>query len=183
MDLALDVRPLRILFLGGAGLTGRRPEPSPKGVRMTLEQAIGIALEAHAGQLDKADKPYILHPLRVMMAVECPSIDSARLVAILHDVVEDSDWTVEQLDERHRLAPEEQAALRLLTHGDDEDYDAYIDRVAKNPLARAVKVADLRDNLDVTRLEAVTEKDAKRISKYLKSLRRLMCQSGIEVAS
>ena len=150
---------------------------------MTLEQAIGIALEAHAGQLDKAGKPYILHPLRVMMSVESPSLDSARIVAVLHDVVEDSEWTVEKLDAAFGLTAEEQAVLRLLTHGDDEDYDAYVDRLASNPLARAVKIADLRDNLDVTRLEEVTEKAAKRISKYLRSLRKLLRAAGQEVAA
>ena len=130
-------------------------------------------MDAHAGQLDKAGKPYILHPLRVMMAVESPSLDSARKVAVLHDVVEDSDETIESLDARFGLTAEEQAALRMLTHGDDEDYAAYVERVATNPLSRAVKLADLRDNLDVTRLEQVTERDAKRITKYLQSLRRL----------
>lgn len=140
---------------------------------MTLEQAIRIALEAHTGQLDKAGKPYLLHPLRVMMGVEGPSQDSARVVAVLHDVAEDSEWTVERLDAEYGLTAEEQSALRLLTHADGDDYDAYIERVATSPLATSVKLADLRDNLDVTRLEAVTERDAKRISKYLRSLRRL----------
>jgi (p)ppGpp synthase/HD superfamily hydrolase len=150
---------------------------------MTLEQVIGIALKAHAGQLDKAGKPYILHPLRVMMSVESPSLDSARIVAVLHDVVEDSEWTVERLEAEFGLTVEEQAALRLLTHGDDEDYDAYVDRLASNPLARAVKISDLRDNLDVTRLEQVTERDAKRITKYLRSLRKLRRAAGQEVAA
>ena len=149
---------------------------------MTLEEAIRVAVDAHAGQIDKAGKPYILHPLRVMMTVESPSLDSARKVAILHDVAEDSRWTLESLDAAHGLSSEEQAALRLLTHGEHEDYDAYVERPASNPLARAVKIADLRDNLDVTRLEQVTEKDAKRISKYLRSLRRLLLADGKEVA-
>jgi (p)ppGpp synthase/HD superfamily hydrolase len=140
---------------------------------MTLDQALRVAVDAHTGQLDKAGKPYILHPLRVMMTVESPSLDSARIVAILHDVAEDSTWTVEALDAEFGLSADEQAALRFLTHGDDEDYDRYIERVAGNPLATAVKVADLRDNLDVTRLESVSDRDAKRISKYLRSLRTL----------
>ena len=149
---------------------------------MTLDEAIGVAVAAHAGQLDKAGKPYILHPLRVMMTVESPSLDSARKIAVLHDVVEDSEWTIESLDAKFGLTAEEQAALRLLTHGDDEDYAAYIEKVATNPLARAVKLADLRDNLDVTRLEQVTERDAKRISKYLRSLRRLTAPPSPEDA-
>ena len=149
---------------------------------MTLDEAIRVAVDAHAGQLDKAGKPYILHPLRVMMTVESPTLDSARKVAILHDVAEDSQWAVESLDAKFGLTLEEQAALRLLTHGDGEDYAAYIERVATNPLARSVKLADLRDNLDVTRLEQVTERDAKRISKYLRSLRRLTAPTGQEAS-
>ena len=149
---------------------------------MTLDEASGVAVAAHAGQPDKAGKPYILHPLRVMMTVESPSLDSARKIAVLHDVVEDSQWTVESLDVKFGLTPEEQAALRLLTRADDEDYAAYIEKVATNPLARAVKVADLRDNLDVTRLEQVTERDAKRITKYLRSLRRLTAPPSPEEA-
>ena len=149
---------------------------------MTLEEAIRVAVDAHAGQLDKAGKPYILHPLRVMMSVEGPSHDSARKVAILHDVVEDSEWTLESLDAKFGLTGEEQAALRLLTHGEHEDYATYIERVAGSPLATAVKVADLRDNLDVTRLEEVTERDAKRISKYLLSLRKLTASPSPEAA-
>ena len=140
---------------------------------MTIDEAILVAAKAHEGQLDTAGKPYILHPLRVMMTVEGPALDSARIAAVLHDVVEDSAWTVETLDAQYRLTAEEQAALRLLTHGDDENYAAYIERVAADPVARTVKVADLRDNLDITRLETITERDATRVSKCLRSLRRL----------
>lgn len=140
---------------------------------MNLEQAIAVAVQAHAGQVDKAGQPYILHPLRVMMTVEAPALERARIVAVLHDVVEDTAWTVERLAEEHGLGPEEQAALRLLTHDDGGEYAAYVEKVATDPLATAVKVADLRDNLDVTRLAEVTERDARRISKYLRSLRRL----------
>ena len=140
---------------------------------MTLDEALRVAVDAHAGKLDKAGKPYILHPVRVMMTVQGPDLESARKVAVLHDVVEDSEWTLESLDAKFGLTVEEQAALRLLTHGEQEDYATYIERVAGSPLATAVKVADLRDNLDVTRLEEVTERDAKRISKYLRSLRKL----------
>jgi hypothetical protein len=150
---------------------------------MTLEEAIRVALEAHAGQPDKAGQPYILHPLRVMMTVESPTPEAARILAVLHDVVEDTGWTVESLDAKYGLTPEVQAALRLLTHGDGDDYDAYVAKVATNPLARAVKVADLRDNLDVTRLEAVTERDAQRITKYLRSLRRLTREDARKEAS
>ena len=103
---------------------------------MTLDEAIGVAVAAHAGQPDKAGKPYILHPLRVMLTVESPSLDWARKIAVLHDVVEDSEWTIESLHAKYGLTAEEQAALRLLTHGDDEDYAVYIEKVATNSLAR-----------------------------------------------
>lgn len=140
---------------------------------MTLEEAIRIAVSAHAGQVDKAGRPYVLHPLRVMFGVASEAPEAARIVAVLHDVVEDTEWTVERLAAGHGLGDAEQAALRLLTKADGADYDAYVDRLATNAIARAVKIADLRDNLDIIRLEELGEKDVKRVNKYLRSLRRL----------
>lgn len=86
------------------------------------------------------------------------------------------------MDSTFGLTAQEQAALRLLTHGDDKDYVASIERVVTNPLAGAVKLADLGDNLDVTRLDQVTERNAKRITKYLRSLGRLTAPSSAEGA-
>lgn len=145
---------------------------------MNLEHAIAIASAAHRGQRDKAGAPYILHPLRVMLALEGAE---ERIVGVLHDVVEDGgpDWTFERLASEG-FAAEVIDALRLVTkrpedQGDDlETYLRFVRRTLANPIARRVKIADIRDNLDVTRMETVTERDAKRLNRYLAALRLLM---------
>jgi hypothetical protein len=144
---------------------------------MNLEQAIALATEAHRGQRDKAGAPYILHPLRVMLALD-ETVE--RMVGVLHDVVEDggTDWTFERLA-AEGFGPEVIEALRLVTKrpedkGDDLDtYLRFVGRTLANPIARRVKIADIRDNLNVTRMEAVTEKDAARLNRYLAALRLL----------
>jgi (p)ppGpp synthase/HD superfamily hydrolase len=143
---------------------------------MNLEKAIAIATEAHRGQRDKAGAPYILHPLRVMLALDSPV---ERMVGVLHDVVEDCPgWTFERL-EAEGFAPEVIAALRLVTKApedqpdDLESYLGFARRTLANPIARRVKIADIRDNLDVTRMSEVAERDAKRLTKYLVALRLL----------
>lgn len=143
---------------------------------MTLEQAIAIATEAHRGQYDKAGAPYILHPLRVMFALET---EAERIVGVLHDVVEDGPgWTFEKL-EREGFSAEVIAALRLVTKrpedaGKDlESYLRFVRRTLGNPVARRVKMADIRDNLDLTRLPDVTAPDVERLNKYLVALRLL----------
>jgi (p)ppGpp synthase/HD superfamily hydrolase len=134
-----------------------------------LEKAIALALEVHEGQTDKAGQPYILHPLRLMAAM---ATEEERIVAVLHDVVEDSHATFDDLG---ALGVSEDAltALRLLTHhdndGTEENYFAYIARIKRNPLARAVKLADLADNLNVVRLPKLTERDTRRLNKYLRA--------------
>ena len=143
-----------------------------------LERAIGLALEVHRGQIDKAGRPYILHPLRLMAAM---TSEEARVVAVLHDVVEDSEATFEDLAALG-LSEEALAALRLLTHHDDDgseaNYFAYVARIKANPLARAVKLADLADNLDVSRLPSLTERDSRRLNKYLKAREMLRRDDG-----
>ena len=135
----------------------------------TLEDAIALAVEAHRGQRDKAGRTYILHPLRVMMRLET---DTERMVAVLHDVVEDSAWTLEQL--RTLGYPEEVlGALEHLTKREGETYEAFIERVRPHALARRVKLADLEDNMDVRRLMAVTPKDAERLARYRAAWARL----------
>ena len=99
----------------------------------TLERAIEIATEAHRGQRDKAGNDYIGHPLRVMAAGKTPE---EKIVGVLHDVVEDSDWTLEELA-AEGFAPEIIEALRCLTHAEEEPYDRYIARIQGNPLAVA----------------------------------------------
>ncbi|SIQ15033.1 HD domain-containing protein [Paracoccus thiocyanatus] len=136
---------------------------------MDLEQAISIAAQAHRGQRDRAGRPYILHPLRMMLAADG---DDQRIVAVLHDVVEDSDWTIDQLRAAGldlRLAQ----AVDALTRRKDEDYFDFVDRAGRNVLARAVKILDLCDNSDTARLKNAGPEDQERLEKYGKAMRRL----------
>jgi (p)ppGpp synthase/HD superfamily hydrolase len=139
-----------------------------------LERAISLAAKAHAGQVDKAGAAYILHPLRVMMEM---ARDEERIAAVLHDAIEDSDGRITFADiEAIGAPPEAVEAVRVLTRTDDGSepaYAAYIDQVAANPIARRVKLADLRDNLNTRRLPAVTDRDAARLTKYLKTYAKL----------
>ena len=137
----------------------------------TLERAIAIAARAHEGQVDKAGAPYILHPLRMMLAVDTPD---ARMAAVLHDVVEDTDVTIEQM-RAEGFPPEVLHAVEALTKRPEEedDYEAFIRRVAPNPLAREVKLADLRDNCDLSRIARLTEKDLARVEKYKRAIQYL----------
>lgn len=129
-----------------------------------LETAIRIALDAHAGETDKAGQPYILHPLTLMLQMRT---DEERIVAVLHDVVEDSAVTLDDLA-RAGFGAAVLEALALLTHDTAATaYDDYIAALAGNPLARAVKLADLAHNMDVRRLPAeMTLQDWGRLSKY-----------------
>ena len=136
----------------------------------TLQRAIEIATEAHQGQLDKAGRDYIGHPLRVM---EMGKTENEKIVGVLHDVIEDSDWTFVKLAEEG-FSDEVIAALKCVTKtSENENYDNFIDRVKKNPLAAAVKINDLTDNMDVRRLPYLSDKDVKRLKKYLKAYKRL----------
>lgn len=147
---------------------------------MNLERAIALATEAHAGQTDKAGAPYILHPLRVMQAL---SSEQERIVGVLHDVVEDGGpvWTIDRLADEG-FTTEVLEALRLVTKRpedeakDDETYFQFVRRTIVNPTARRVKMADIRDNLDVTRMPEVTERDRLRLNRYLKALRILQAE-------
>lgn len=137
----------------------------------TLPRAIEIATEAHKGQFDKAGNEYIGHPLRVM---EMGRTEDERIVGVLHDLVEDTDWTFEML-EAEGFAPEIIAALKCVTKlSENENYDAFIERVRKNPLATAVKINDLTDNMDIRRLPYLSDKDVKRLKKYLKAYKKLI---------
>ena len=133
---------------------------------MNLERAISIATEAHAGQFDKAGAPYSSHPLRVMRA---QASEDARIVAVLHDVVEDCPgWTFERL-EAEGFSATVIEALRLVTKIDGEPYKDFVKRAAGNPISRAVKLADLQDNMDLTRIANVTERDLERVEKYMRA--------------
>jgi (p)ppGpp synthase/HD superfamily hydrolase len=135
----------------------------------TLEDALELAVQAHRGQRDKAGQPYILHPLRVMARLDT---ETERMVALLHDVVEDTPYTLERLRELG-YSEEVLGALERLTKAEGEDYAAFIERVRPHPLARRVKLADLEDNMDVRRLPAVTQKDAERLARYRAAWARL----------
>lgn len=130
------------------------------------QQALAIARDAHKGQVDKAGVDYIQPPLFVASLVEG---ELAKTVALLHDVVEDSDWTLEDL--RKKGLPEEVVqAVGILTKKRNEKYEEYILRVKQNPLARQVKLADLQHNSDLSRLTTVTEIDRKRAEKYRQAI-------------
>lgn len=134
-----------------------------------LARAVSIAEKAHAGHKDRYGAPYILHPLRVMARVETPE---ERIVAILHDVVEDTDWTFERLSAAgfpvHIIS-----ALDSVTKREGESYEAFVGRSAAHPLGRKVKLADLEDNMDLRRMPAVTAEDLPRLQKYLKAWKAL----------
>lgn len=136
----------------------------------TLERAIEIAVEAHSGQLDKSGCEYIGHPLRVMAA---GNTIEEKIVGVLHDVVEDSEWTFEMLV-AEGFSAEIVEALRCLTRlSETESYDKFIARVKSNPLAVAVKLNDLTDNMDIRRLPYISDKDVKRLKRYLKAYKQL----------
>ena len=128
----------------------------------TLDRAIQIAVKAHAGQTRKDGTPYILHPIRVMMR---QSGLTAMIVAVLHDVVEESDITLDDL-KREGFSRDIITALRLLTRRKGVSYRDYISAIATNPLARAVKLADLEDNMNLDELARVTKRDIARTAKY-----------------
>lgn len=134
-----------------------------------LEKAILIALEAHRGQVDKGGEPYILHPLRVMLAMkrECEKI-----AAVLHDVVEDSVWTLGMLKVQD-FSDEVLDAVGALTRRSGESYSDFINRVGLNSIAREVKIADLKDNSDLSRIQNPSEVDFVRRDKYEGALRTL----------
>jgi len=138
---------------------------------MNLERAIEIAVSAHKGVFDKGGNPYILHPLRVMMSL---TTNDEKIVGVLHDVVEDSDdWDFDKL-KAEGFSNTVLDGLRAVTKfSEDEDYDAFIQRGLDNNIGRAVKIADIRDNLDVTRISELKDKDLKRLNKYKRSLKTL----------
>ena len=132
---------------------------------MFKELALQIAQKAHAGQVDKAGKDYILHPMTVASYMDT---DIEKTIAYLHDVLEDTDVTVDAL---RKIFPNEIVdTLITLTHRKDESYFEYIQRVSKSKLAKKVKVADLLHNLDITRIKEPTKQDYERLEKYKKAI-------------
>ena len=136
------------------------------GKMLLYQQALARAEDAHKGQVDKAGVAYIHHPLYVASLVEGKL---AKTIALLHDVVEDSAWTLEDL--RMEGLPEEVVqSVGILTKNRDESYEEYLMHVKQNPLARQVKLADLQHNSDLSRLANVTDRDRKRAEKYRQAI-------------
>jgi (p)ppGpp synthase/HD superfamily hydrolase len=135
-----------------------------------IQKAFEIAVSAHRNQIDKSGQPYILHLTRVMLKGRT---EEEQVCGLLHDLVEDTDWTFEQLEKSGFPLPI-LYALRCLTHRDNEPYESYIERVKTSKLAINVKINDLEDNMDVKRLSEITDKDAKRLAKYLRVYQELL---------
>jgi len=132
-----------------------------------LGRAIEIATAAHAGQVDKGGRPYILHPLWVMNKVRHLG-DDYMCAAILHDVVEDTEWTIDSLI-RERFNQEVMHALCMLTHDPEDDYETYIRLIKQDEIATAVKLRDLEHNSKITRLKGLRPKDFDRLTRYHKA--------------
>lgn len=134
-----------------------------------FKKAYELAEKYHAGQIDKLGKPYIDHSLRVMKQSEN---EDEQIVALLHDIVEDSLVTLEDL-RKEGFSEHIIEAIDCITHREGESYDDYLERVITNPIATWVKRYDLRDNMDITRLEKITNKDLDRLEKYLHAYNEL----------
>ncbi len=129
----------------------------------TLEDAIVLAVQAHRGQVDKVGQPYVLHLLRVMARLDG---EQAQIVGVLHDLVEDTGYSFDDL-RALGYAEEIVQALDCLTRRPDETYEQFLIRASANPLARRVKRADLEDNMDIRRLPMIGEKDMERLNRYI----------------
>jgi (p)ppGpp synthase/HD superfamily hydrolase len=139
-------------------------------VRWLPGHAVAIAAEAHTGQFDRAGAPYILHPLRLMMRA---TTREEQMVAVLHDVVEDTPWTLTELADEGFPRPVLDA-LDCLTRRETESYEQFIDRVAPNKLAARVKLLDLEDNLNPLRLPSLNQEDLARFEKYHRAREKIL---------
>ena len=134
------------------------------------KKAMKISFEAHKDQTDKNGMPYIYHPIHL---AEQMTDENTICVAMLHDVVEDTNITFEQL-EKEGFTKDIIDALKLMTHDKDVPYMDYVKEIKKNSIATTVKLADLKHNSDLTRLDVVDEKATKRAEKYKKAIEFLM---------
>lgn len=132
--------------------------------------ALKICFEAHKNQVDKSGLPYVFHPFHL---AEQMNDEKTVVVALLHDVLEDSDTSEDDL-RKYGFGDDVIEALRLLTHNPEEDYFVYVNRIKSNHIAKAVKLADLKHNSDLSRLDSVKQKDVNRAEKYQKAI-RLLC--------
>lgn len=129
------------------------------------KKALSLCFEAHKNQLDKTGLPYVFHPFHL---AEQMTDELSTVCALLHDVVEDTEYSFTDLKEMG-FPDEVIEILKLLTHTDGTEYMTYIKSLSKNPIARKVKLLDLNHNSDLTRLDTVTEKDLERTKKYKKA--------------
>ena len=136
----------------------------------TLDKAVWIATQAHAGQKDRYGDSYILHPLRMMVRM---ASENEMIVAVLHDVVEKSEWTLEDLH-REGFSEEIIEAVNCLTKKSQDSYEDHIDRAKKNLLAKKVKLADLEDNLNTIQTKGSSKEDSERLARYHKAWQEIM---------
>ena len=139
-----------------------------------LQRALEIAVYAHRDQQEKNGSPYILHPLRIMLSL---NDREARIVAVLHDVVEDTAVELQDL-KKEGFSDVVIKAVDLLTHRDNDHYDDYIAKLGRNRLARMVKLADLKDNMDTQRIPNLSKSDLKRLSRYHRAWKTLSEQDA-----
>jgi len=135
----------------------------------TLERAIAIAATAHTGQVDKGGAPYILHPLKVMLRM---TTLEERIVAVLHDVVEDCGINLDDL-RKEGFSEEVLTAIESVTKVPGESYEDFVERAAQNPIGRVVKLADLEENSDLSRIASPNWEDLERVEKYRRAIGRL----------
>ena len=134
------------------------------------KKALKLSFEAHKDQIDKSGMPYVYHPFHL---AEQMKDENTTIVALLHDVVEDTDITI---DDIRKMGFNEEVceALKLMTHDDNVPYIEYVKKLKSNPIAKTVKIADLKHNSDLTRLDTVDEKALKHVEKYKRAMEELL---------
>lgn len=131
--------------------------------------ALKLCFEAHKDQVDKSGMPYVFHPFHL---AEQMTDEETTVVALLHDVIEDTDYTLEDLAEMG-FSENVLRSISLMTHDEGVPYMDYVARIKANPIARAVKLADLRHNSNISRLDKVDTRDLERVEKYKKAINLL----------
>jgi len=144
----------------------------------TLARAIALAAQYHEGQTDKGGRPYVFHPLRLMLKA---LTEQEQIAAVLHDTIEDTDLTLDDL-RKEGFSDEIVEAIDRLSRREDETYREFILRIKENRLAARVKILDLQDNMDLTRIKKPSEKDQKRLLKYSRALDTLLSHDETQEA-
>ena len=131
--------------------------------------ALKLCFEAHKDQIDKSGMPYVFHPFHL---AEQMADENTTIVALLHDVIEDTEYTLDDL-RKFGFAEDVLSAISLMTHADDVTYMEYVAKIKTNPIAKAVKLADLKHNSDLSRLDRITQTDEERAKKYKQAIELL----------